>query len=457
MPAHKERSQTDDLKAILKALPRRYIKQTPTALQAAGLFATQRTILLGGAAGPGKSSWELMKALQFVEVPEFRSLILRRTFPQLAMSGGLMERAHEWLAGTGAKWKADFRQWRFPSGAVMQFGHMEHIGNIDNYSGHEYHTICIDESTAFLERMIRSLYRCQRQSIESKLPIQMCLGSNPGGVSHDFHKQVFRIGDDAADLEGDDVELFADAIFIPGKLEDNPHINQEGYRKSLMHLDPITRRRLLGGDWSARDTGGFFLREWFKIVDAYPADASGLIAYWDQSASEKKNADWTAGALMLIHEGRIYVLDVKRKRGTPRQVDDFMKATTDEWANKHKALTVGWEQEPGSSGAKVTAYLRRLFAGYPQIVDVKRVKKAVRAGAVSSQAEEGNVYFLNGPWITDCLDEHEVFTGEDVAGQKDDQVDAISGGYAMLTKGGGVMEYYRRLAEKRANAQGSSR
>ena len=52
--------------------------------------------LFGGSAGGGKSDALLMGAAQFVHVPGFAALILRRTFQDLSLPGAIMDRAISW-------------------------------------------------------------------------------------------------------------------------------------------------------------------------------------------------------------------------------------------------------------------------------------------------------------------------------------------------------------------------
>jgi hypothetical protein len=75
---------------------------------------------------------------------------------------------------------------------------------------------------------------------------------------------------------------------------DNPHINRDDYVKSLLNLDPITRARILKGDWEARSMRGVLKREWFEIVDSIPAELS-LVRYWDTAYQKKKTSDFTVG------------------------------------------------------------------------------------------------------------------------------------------------------------------
>ena len=70
----------------------RYIAETPTVKQQAFLLLDCHEALFGGAAGGGKSSALLMAALQYVDVPGYAALILRRTYADLALPGAVSRR-----------------------------------------------------------------------------------------------------------------------------------------------------------------------------------------------------------------------------------------------------------------------------------------------------------------------------------------------------------------------------
>jgi len=218
-------------------------------------------------------------------------------------------------------------------------------------------------------------------------------------------------------------------VFIPAKLDDNPYLDRGEYVKSLSELDPVTRQQLLDGDWTARAAGNLFRREWFEVVDSYPAGL-GLVRYWDLASTEAtrgRDPDWTAGALMgRSQEGQYYLLDMRRMRGQPLAVEGLVRqmAMTD-----GREVGIYMEQEPGSSGVNtIDHYTREVLSGWAFRGERSTGSKLSRANPVSSQAEAGNIKLLRGAWIGEFLDEVEAFPN----GSHDDQVDAMSGAFEQV-------------------------
>ncbi len=380
----------------------------------------------GGAAGGGKSDALLMAALQYVDYPGYSAILFRRTYADLSLPGALMDRAREWLAETDARWKDSEKTWVFPSGATITFGYLENEQDKFRYQGAEFQFCGFDEATQFTETQYRYLFSRLRRLAGSAIPVRMRAASNPGGVGHDWVKQRFII-------EG----AGAGRPFIPAKLTDNPHLDQVQYNRSLQNLDPITRQQLKDGDWSARQAGNKFKREWFEIVDAAPADCR-KVRRWDMAATEAKpgkDPDWTVGALVGISKaGVIYILDIKRFRGTPGANEQLVKQTAQ---LDGRSIPVRMEQEPGSAGVKmIDDYRKRVLMGWDFQGVPSTGSKEVRANPVASQSEAGNVKLVRGTWINAFLDEAEVFP----SGAHDDQVDAVSAALADLTEDAPIQE-----------------
>ncbi len=58
----------------------------------------------------------------------------------------------------------------------------------------------------------------------------------------------------------------------------------------------------------------------FRGFDAFTIYVRG-VQFWDKAATEPKHGkdpDWAVGALVGLHDGVYYVLDIVRFRGTPQ-------------------------------------------------------------------------------------------------------------------------------------------
>jgi predicted phage terminase large subunit-like protein len=364
-----------------------------------------------------------MAALQFVDIPEYSAIIFRRSFTDLALPGALMDRSQEWLGGSKARFNSLNHIWTFPSGATLAFGNLEHEQDKFRYQSAEFQYIGFDELTQFLESQYRYLFSRLRRPAESPIPLRMRAASNPGNIGHDWVKQRFMI-------EGSQYGR----VFIPAKLEDNPSLDREKYVESLTELDPITRMQYLNGEWTARHGGNIFLREWFQIEKEAPATLHP-VRFWDMAATEPKrnrDPDYTVGALVGEATGVFYILDIKRIRKAPPQVEALIKQTAQ---TDPPGTRTFMEQEPGSSGVgQIDYYARQVLNGYPFWGVKSTGPKAERAVPVSSAAEAGNVKVKQAPWNNAFLDEFEGFP----QGSHDDQVDAVSGAFQQLRSHGDI-------------------
>ena len=400
-----------------------YIPHKPTPKQLAFLMLDVREALYGGAAGGGKSDALLMAALQYVDVPGYSALLLRKTFADLSLPGALMTRANEWLRPTGTQFAANQHRWVFPSGANLTFGYLDSVGAEYRYQSSEFQFIGFDELTQFREGQYRYLFSRLRRLEGSNVPLRMRSASNPGGIGHEWVRSRFV----------DKTEEDGDRIFVPATLSDNPYLDAESYVQSLEQLDPVTRQQLLNGDWTARQDGNLFKREWLPIVGELPVTINRSVRFWDLAATAARpgtDPDYTAGIRVDYGtDGLYYVVDVQRMQGTPADVEARVRQTA--MIDGPSTLVV-IEQEPGASGVNtIHHYVTRVLPEFTARGQRSTGSKVERSGPVSSQAEVGNVRLLRGGWVPVFLDEIEAFP----LGGHDDQVDALSGAFMRLRGG----------------------
>lgn len=225
--------------------------------QTAFLILNDEEVFYGGAAGGGKSDALLAAALEYVDVPGYAALILRRSFTDLSLPGAAMSRSKQWLGGK-AVWNEREKTWTFPSGATLTFGYVEREDDVYRYQSAEFQYIGFDELTQFSEAQYTYLFSRLRRTIDIPVPPRMRGASNPGNVGHTWVKKRF-------------VDPRPDAPpFIPSKVADNPGLVVDEYRRSLSHLGDVLREQLLDGNWGAFEGMAFSKFGEANIVKSFP-------------------------------------------------------------------------------------------------------------------------------------------------------------------------------------------
>ena len=399
-----------------------WLGHDPSDKQLEALWSYEECLDLfyGGAAGPGKTSYLLMAAVQYVEYPHYRALILRKTYADLSLPDAIMDRAISWWDGVeGARFSHADKTCYFPSGARVSFGYLASIRDHLRYQGAAVHFVGIDEASQIPSRQLEYLHSRIRKAIGDPIPLRYRLASNPGDLSHDWLKDTYVNGADGHRV-----------VYLPGLMTDNPGLDVGEYRKQLAYLDEVTRRQLEEGDWDVQLSGGIL--DVSKLGYFTSGEFVQRVRYWDFAATEQKEGvdpDWTAGILMGVEDGEYQVQDVHRFRAAPAEVENRVRIQAQiDGPN----VPVRYEEEPGSSGKIVIDhYARHVLPGR----DFRGVRstgnKPERARPLAAAISNGLVSLRNeAPWVRDLTNEMRSFP----LGTHDDQVDAMSGAMTALTQ-----------------------
>jgi hypothetical protein len=241
------------------------------------LAATEKVVLYGGARGGGKSYSLIVDPLRYCNKEGARALIIRKTMPELR---DIINHAHRLYrqAYPDVKWREQEKEFRFPSGARIEFGFAENEQDAQRYHGQAYTWIGVDEIGLYSSDRILTLLSGSLRSVDPSIPTFIRMTCNPGGAGMSWLKEQFV---DAAPWNttfytpiehGDGSTEYISKRFIPAKLSDNPYLNQtKDYKNMLMSLPEKLKKMWLEGRWDIIEGAAF---EDFDpdvhVVDPFP-------------------------------------------------------------------------------------------------------------------------------------------------------------------------------------------
>ena len=226
------------------------------------LAASEREVFYGGARGGGKSYAMLVDPLRYCDKQKHRALLIRRTMPELRDLINHSQQLYS-KAYPGAKWREQEKEWRFPSGARIEFGYAENLTDALRYQGQSYTWIGIDELPQFPTQDIYNFLRSSLRSVDPEIPVFMRATGNPGNVGSQWVKEMFV--DPAKPNSKFDIDIQTpngvkkiSRRFIPAKLQDNPYLMQtDDYYAMLASLPEVQRKQFLDGNWEAFEDSSF--------------------------------------------------------------------------------------------------------------------------------------------------------------------------------------------------------
>ena len=167
--------------------------------------------------------------------------------------------------------------------------------------------------------------------------------------------------------------------------------------------------------------GGFFKPHNIEIIDTLPAGVQ-WVRGWDLAATAG-GGDWTVGVKLGIRDDVIYIADVARIQGAPDEVERLLVTTA-----KADGCLQSIPQDPGAAGKSQVAYLSKRLQGCRFEFSPETGSKDVRAEAIASQINVGNVKMIKAPWNEALLHEMASFP----MGAHDDIVDGVSRAYSAI-------------------------
>jgi predicted phage terminase large subunit-like protein len=411
----------------------------PTLKQAHLLAATEDEVLYGGAVGGGKSEALLMAACQYKHLPGSNTLIVRESRDSLTKAGALVPRSKEYLADTDAHWNGSSFTWTFPSGSVIEFGYLRDH-SIDRYLSAEYTEVFFEEVTDVTMAAYTALASRARRRAGNPLPVRIIATCNPPEsregewIKHRFIRILSAQGVAASDAFAVDEDgVRTTRRFIGATGADNPHLDQDAYRRTLAMADRLNRARMLGS-WTQAREGKMLDDGDLEIVDA-PQHGPNVVRCraWDLAASKPTSKypdpDYTVGVLMSIdtQQGTLRIEDVIYMRDTAGKVK---QAIYDTAVRDGLDVRVRWWRDPAQAGKAQSADLARMLARWDARGVQARTNKVTNFSPLAAAASAGRVSVIDAEWTSDLVGSLMSFPSK---GVHDDDVDASSLAYHDLS------------------------
>lgn len=226
-------------------------------------------VFYGGARGGGKTEASIgdwfLHAGKYGE--HAAGLFVRRKLTQLSDA---IKRFRRYGNKIGAKWHEQKKELTMPNGAVLRFAYLDKDEDAEEYQGHEYTRVYVEEATnfPFPDPIMKLKGTCRSAA---GVPCGIRLTGNPGGPGHHWVKhryidpapqgyQVITTEEEIEITEGIIVKTMIDRVFIPAKLKDNRKLleSDPGYVQRLRETGSAALvKAWLEGDWNGVD-GTFF-------------------------------------------------------------------------------------------------------------------------------------------------------------------------------------------------------
>lgn len=217
----------------------------------------------GGARGGGKTDGSLgefgVHAQRYKA--DAKGLFIRRTRVALEPT---IERAKVIYRGM-AEWQEQKSRFLWPNGAVLYFRYLERDQDADNYQGHDYTRLYVEELTQFRDPGPLDKLKATLRSAAG-VPVGFRATCNPGGAGHTWVKArhidpgAWSIIRETFVNPFTNETIETDRVFIPAKLSDNPELltNDPGYVGRLFQAgSEALVKAWLEGDWNVIE-GAFF-------------------------------------------------------------------------------------------------------------------------------------------------------------------------------------------------------
>ena len=198
------------------------------------------SVLVGAGGYGGKTILGSMLAAQYLLEPDYTCLVTCRNYAELLDTNSIWENLSEWCTDTTrlkdnqvcTVIKSPTPRIIAPNDNTIYFKAFDREDKKGKFKSASYDRIINDEASELPAGILQFQYRSMRNT--SWIPRSIINLSNPGGESTEYL-----------------VEHYVDGYnpYVALDWRDNPHIDREAYKQSLVELDYIDQQYQMHGNW----------------------------------------------------------------------------------------------------------------------------------------------------------------------------------------------------------------
>lgn len=406
--------------------------------------------LIGGSAYSGKSRYGACSALQDFESPDYRCLVVRKTYDDVIATGGIVDYIDHWLSPyykeNGGfiihnESKKVFHNTL--NDAKIFYSYMMYLKNRKKFKSRAYHKIIVDEASELIKENLQYLNRSLRDPGNPNIPLILEYISNPDSSSGIEYLNDFFVKPEAPHA------------YFEMNFWNNPFVDAKEYFENLQELSKADFQYQMG-NWNYQlSSGDIFDRDMiiactipYELYERF-SEANTLIRNAmtvDIAASEKKTSNYTACTRFEGYRGGVnFALQQESFKKLPGKLENKLHGIFSQ--NQDEGVQTFIEYQPAAAGKIMARYWNKEFKQYNvKFIPVFK-NKIIRAGRVvpllknaalpQPDVKKHRLYFVEDPtdrWVEKFTRQAVNFPSElssdetegDPESFNDDRVDTMS-------------------------------
>lgn len=312
------------------------------------------SILVGAGGYGGKTILGSMLAAQYLQEDDYTCLVTRRNYAELLDTNSIWENLSEWCTDTTRLKdnqiceviKSPTPRIIAPNGNTIYFKAFDREDKKGKFKSASYDRIINDEASELPNGILQFQYRSMRNT--SWIPRSIINLSNPGGESTDYLVEHYVDGPNP---------------YVALDWRDNPYIDREAYKQSLLQLDYIDQQYQMHGNWHYRASAGDLINlkelQESYLQDTYLTDNKvyphmSVIAV---DLAGKGRDRFVATHLLLLTNGLIIREDSMSISDS--YPEERLYEFTEQKCKKYNTQFLDFEREPGGD----SIYNKRYWQG----------------------------------------------------------------------------------------------